>query len=94
MQLLVAADFAVSNVEKIGPSGDSAEGGPRLNVRRIISSVARICFIMNGHRTIRGNGQAIHQLFQVGPMVLAVTPCEKKARSGDTGYATVGFDGS
>jgi len=92
MQLLVGTDLAIGNIEEVIPSGDATECRPRLNVSSVVGSVARIRLVVDRHRTIGGDSQAVNQLLQIWPMILAMALGEKEAVSGGAGYASVSFD--
>ncbi len=90
LQILAGCQFAIRHVQEFRVTDQLPQQVPGLTVRRVIGDVATGRGEVQRDTTIVGHRQDIEQLFQVGPMILAVTERNGQA----TPLASFGLCGS
>jgi hypothetical protein len=73
-QVLGGGGLAVGDVEEVGAAGETAEEVPGVAVRAVVGGVAALDPEPDGDGAVAGHREEIKEWFEVGSVVLVVTP--------------------
>ncbi len=85
-QLVVRTDLAVSDIEKIGHASKLAQLLPALDMGSVIGTIPCMSLVVDRYRAVGDEAQREHDLFQIMPMILAVSAQESYTGGSPSGH--------